>query len=160
MGKTVSVRFKDGKVVPSKSKDPAVRAAAESFGEAFLAAPGPVVVGVNPALPEEAREAAWQLLDKSRASGSAVGILRDAKVDYIEPKFIESPAFGQDYVDLKRCSHGKVVCRVCPHDGRPLLPIPEWPEKFSREDFEEKRSAKDALYKAEYEASFPAPKKP
>lgn len=38
-----------------------------------------------------------------------------------EPKFIESPAFGQDYVDLKRCSHGKVVCRLCPHDGRPPL---------------------------------------
>lgn len=24
--------------------------------------------------------------------------------------------------ELNRCSHGKLVCRVCPHDGRPPLP--------------------------------------
>lgn len=119
MGKTVSVRFKDGKVVPSKSKDPKYRALVQATGEAFLKRPGAVVAVVNPDLPEEAREAAQWLLDKSRVPGFAVGIPHDAKVES----------------------------------------IPEWPEKFSREDFEEKRSAKDALYKAEYEGEF-APQTP
>lgn len=62
MGRTISVRFKDGKPVPPRTKDPKKRAEAIALGEAFLKNPGPVVTVVNPELPDEAKAAARALL--------------------------------------------------------------------------------------------------
>lgn len=61
MGKTISIRFVDGKPV-SRLKDPKKRAEAEEFGRAFLERPGAVVAVPNPDLPDEAKEAVRCLL--------------------------------------------------------------------------------------------------
>ena len=66
MGRTISVRFKDGKVVPSRSKDPKVQAEVKALGEAFLEHPGAVVSGPAPSLDPEARDAARAILELLR----------------------------------------------------------------------------------------------
>lgn len=65
MPRTISIRFRDG-VPVSRLKDPRERREAEEVGRAFLEQPGERIVVVNPGLPEEAREAAGEMVRRLR----------------------------------------------------------------------------------------------
>lgn len=62
MGKTITIRFENGKPVPPRTKDPKRRAMAFALGQGFLDNPGAAIVTPNPDLPDEARGAAQAIV--------------------------------------------------------------------------------------------------